>query len=115
MVRLSINCATLPGKESAPMSDTSGGRGFRVQGIVDGSGHIGGDPTVREARLAADGTKTGGKKKAGRGSVPDFTWEQRALRLLTALEAAKGYKDLPLKLKAEVRSLIEGAPDGAYS
>jgi|SRR5579863_9909100 hypothetical protein len=99
------------------MSDTSGGRGFRVQGIVDGSGGISGDPTVREARLAAAGTKTGGKKKkkAGRDSVPDFTWEQRALRLLTTLEAAKGYKDLPLKLKAEVRSLIEGAPDGAYS
>lgn len=98
------------------MSDTSGGRGFQFWGIVDGSAGTGGDPTVSEIRHAAVGKKkTGGKKKDDQGSVPDFTWEQRALRLLANLEAAKGYKDLPIKLKAEVRSLIESAPDGAYS
>jgi len=95
------------------MSDISGE--LQVDSIVDGSGGTGGDPTVWETRQARGETKTGRKKKVDRGSVPDLTWEQRALRLLSNLEAAKGYKDLPPKLRADVRALIDSAPDGAYS
>ena len=61
------------------------------------------------------GQQTAGKKKADKSSDAALTWQQRALQLLSKLQTAKGFKELPPKLKAEVTALIDDAPNDAYS
>jgi hypothetical protein len=56
-----------------------------------------------------------GKTEAGKGSDTPLTWQQRALQLLSKLQTAKGFKDLPSKLRNEVSALIDDAPNDAYS
>jgi hypothetical protein len=56
-----------------------------------------------------------GKTEAGRGSDTPLTWQQRALQLLSKLQTAKGFKDLPPKLRNEVSALINDPPNDAYS
>jgi hypothetical protein len=56
-----------------------------------------------------------GKTEAGKGSDTPLTWQQRALQLLSKLQTAKGFKDLPPKLRNEVSALIDDAPNDAYS
>jgi hypothetical protein len=91
-------------------SKVSTSRAKQQVNIADGPGGLGRDPTVPKTRKP-----TVGVKKVGKDPASNLTWEQRALRLLSNLEATKGYKDLPLRLRGEVRALIDNAPDGAYS
>jgi hypothetical protein len=98
-----------PGSEYSE-STSSGQSSVEPANIVDGPGGKGGDPTISRTRRAPVS-----KKEVGRDFGPDLTWEQRVLLLLSSLEATKGYKSLPTKIKAEVRALKDSAPDGAYS
>lgn len=82
--------------------------------IADGPGGTGRDPTVSQPRWSQI-EKQVEEMDVGEGSSPQLNWEQRALRLLSSLETAKGYKSLPARLRAEVRALIEDPPDNAYS
>jgi hypothetical protein len=54
-----------------------------------------------------------GETEAGRGSDTPLTWQQRALQLLSMLQIAKGYNDLPPKLRKQVSALIDDAPNDA--
>lgn len=110
------------------MSDIFGGPGDQVRGpsgvysrsenlgksdvkpsnVVDPPGGLLKNPAVRETREAQ-----AAKKEAGESSGPVLTWEERALRLLGDLVLAKGYKGLSPKLRAEIRELIENAPESA--
>lgn len=55
-----------------------------------------------------------GKTEVGKDSDTPLTWQQRALQLLSKLQTAKGFKDLPPKLRKEVNALIGDAPNDAY-
>jgi hypothetical protein len=125
------NSVSLVGKGPWLMSDILGGSSGQLQGpsgvysttsnvgasdtdpsnIVDGPGGTGGDPTVSRTREAKDEKKN----PAGRNSPPDLTWQQRALRFLSEMETAKGYRNLSAELRAEVRALIDDAPESAFS
>jgi hypothetical protein len=85
-----------------------------IVGPPEGSGW---DPTDETHRKTGGEThrKNAGKKGASKSSDAPLTWEKRVLRLLTGLQAEKGFKELPPGLKAEVSALISGAPDDAYS
>ena len=91
--------------------DNSGKSYVERTSIADGPGGIGRDPTVSQPRWEQV-EKQVEKMDVGQEQL---TWEQRALRLLSSLEIAKGYKSLPAQLRAEVRALIDDAPDSAYS
>ena len=56
-----------------------------------------------------------GKTEGCKGSDTPLTWQQRALQLLSKLQTAKGFKDLPPKLRKEVSAVIDDAPNDAYS
>lgn len=109
------------------MSDIFGGPGDQApgpSGVYSGSGNLGKsdekpsnvvdppggllkNPAVRETR------QTQAAKEAGESSGPVLTWEKRALRLLGDLAVAKGYKGLSPKIQAEIRELVENAPESA--
>jgi hypothetical protein len=65
-------------------------------------------------KTAAGSTKAGGRE-AGKSSDDPSNWQRRALALLAKLQTAKGFKDLPPKVRKEVSALIDDAPDDAYS
>ena len=98
------------GPGGAYSSTSTGSSDAGPSNVVDGSGGTGGDPTVSRGRQV-----TVGDKKVGQASDVKLTWEQRALRLLSRLQTAKGFKDLQPKLKEEIRTLIDDAPDSARS
>jgi hypothetical protein len=52
---------------------------------------------------------------AGTGSEAPPTWPQRVLQLLARLQTAKGFQDLPPKLRNEVSAPIADAPEDARS
>lgn len=86
--------------------------------VVDPPEGSGWDPAPRATPpvpAGKTGQQTAGKKKADKSSDAALTWQQRALQLLSKLQTAKGFKELPPKLKAEVTALIDDAPNDAYS
>ena|ERR1700722_20986327 len=91
--------------------DKHSGRGKKTQNAVVGppGGISAGDPT--NTFKTSEATVWEGRAD----DDADPTWEQRALCLLTSLQAEKIFKDLKPKIRDEVRALIEDAPDGARS
>lgn len=99
------------GPGSVYSSTGSGISDAKPSGVVGPPGEISkGDPTELKTSKV-----TVSEKSSGRDTDVNPTWEQRALLLLTSLQAEKVFKDLKPKLRAEVGALIEDAPDGARS
>ena len=109
------------GNTQGPSGQASGGGfgGFAKENptnIVDPSEGSGWDPEPK-ASVAHSGKtqqKAAGKKETGKSSNATLNWQQRTLQLLTELQRTKGFKELPLKLRAEVSALVDDAPNDAY-